>query len=435
MILVYTEKITPRIKYIFKFILHDILKSNVLFTSNLEEYNAFENPKIFYSKTNFNGDGIFFQANNLLFENRIKDQNIVISELNKHPIFFSINSQQSSLCFDVFSASFYLCTRYEEYLPYIKDSYERFPPYQSLAFKRDFLHLPLIDIWAQWIKKIIISKYPDFTFPEKHYTFLPTIDIDCAYAYKHKGLVRITGSIFKSIKEKDFKDISKQLKVLFNQNPDPLDDYEFQFDLIEKYKINPIYFILFADYGHNDKNINTKNINFNALIKSISDFAEIGMHPSYNSNKNVDSLHQENQNLANVVKKEITKSRQHFMILYFPDTYRNLIDIGITDDYSMGYLSEPGFRASTATPFYFYDLDSETETNLKLHPFQVSFKTLKNYKELSTQNSKILIETIVKEVKAVNGTFSVLWQNDAFNDFKNGKEWKMFYEEIIKIAK
>ncbi len=434
MILIYAEKVTPRIKFIFRFIFCDILKVNVLFTSNLEEYKTFENPKIMYAFNETDSSGLFFHANNLLFENRIKDQVLNFSEERNYPIFFIHNNAKSSLKFDVFAASFYLCTRYEEYMPYIKDQYQRFPPTQSIAFQKDFLHLPLIDVWATWIKEIILEKYLDYQFPEKKYSFLPTVDIDCAYAYKHKGLVRIVGSIIKSIKTKDYKDIALQFNVLFHKKADPLEDYNFHLDLIEKYGINPIYFILFADYGHNDKNINIKSNDFIALVKSISDYAEIGMHPSYNSNKNINSLQNENQNLASVIKKEITKSRQHFMILYFPDTYRNLIDIGITDDYSMGYLGEPGFRASTCTPFYFYDLDAETETHLKLHPFQVSYKTLKVYKQLSMQNSKKLIEDIVKEIKAVNGNFSVLWQNDAFNDFKNGADWKNFYEEIIKLA-
>ena len=40
--------------------------------------------------------------------------------------------------FDVFSASFYLVSRYEEYLPYVKDMYERFQAENSLAYKHNF---------------------------------------------------------------------------------------------------------------------------------------------------------------------------------------------------------------------------------------------------------------------------------------------------------
>ena len=41
--------------------------------------------------------------------------------------------------FDVFSATFFLVSRYEEYLPHVKDDYGRFLATESLAFKEDFL--------------------------------------------------------------------------------------------------------------------------------------------------------------------------------------------------------------------------------------------------------------------------------------------------------
>ena len=41
----------------------------------------------------------------------------------------------------------------------------------------------------------------------------------------------------------------------------------------------------------------------------------------------------------------------------------------MTDDYSMGYGSINGFRASVASSFYWYDLEKERQTNLRIHPF------------------------------------------------------------------
>jgi hypothetical protein len=52
-----------------------------------------------------------------------------------------------------------------------------------------------------------------------------------------------------------------------------------------------------------------------------------------------------------------------------PETFRHLLDTGIQEDFSMGYGSINGFRASVASPFYWYDLEKEQTTYLLLYPF------------------------------------------------------------------
>ena len=45
----------------------------------------------------------------------------------------------------------------------------------------------------------------------------------------------------------------------------------------------------------------------------------------------------------------------------------------------MGYPDTIGFRASTCTPFLFYDLDFEVQTPLMIHPYQLmDFSLLKH---------------------------------------------------------
>ena len=73
MILVYSHKLTHRLKYIFNVILKDVLKTELKFTSNIEEFEASELPKINYSNHKLNS-GLFFQSSQLLFETGIKNK-------------------------------------------------------------------------------------------------------------------------------------------------------------------------------------------------------------------------------------------------------------------------------------------------------------------------------------------------------------------------
>jgi len=167
--------------------------------------------------------------------------------------------------------------------------------------------------------------------------------------------------------------------VIFNKTSDPYDTYGYQMEIHKQYSISPIYFFLLGDYGLNDKNIPFKNKTFQSLIKYISDYCEVGIHPSYASNSNIEILTEEISRLQKITHRNTSKSRQHFLKLNLPNTYRNLIDNDIEADYTMGYAEKSGFRASICSPFYFYDLDTELETKLQIFPFTIMEATYQLY--------------------------------------------------------
>lgn len=430
MILVYSHKITNRTKYIFRLIFKDVLQTDVTFTDNKTDFEISNFPKINYSNHKTES-GIFFKPSYLLFENGIKEQEIEIFEYQQNKCFFRV-SADSAMPFDVFAASFYLVTRYEEYLPQIRDQFDRFTASESLAYQQKFLKKPLINIWANEIAKIVKSHYPQFVFSEKKFEYISTIDIDNAYAYKHKGIMRIAAGLLKAlVKGNDFKE---RVKVLLNKTKDPYDTYNDQFEIHKKYNIKPIYFFLLGDYGFNDKNITVKNQKFRALIKSLADYYEVGIHPSYASNSDVAILIKEINRLKNITHRDVKKSRQHFLKLTLPSTYRNLIDNDILEDFTMGYSGQPGFRASICSPFYFYDLDIEAQTDLKIIPFVAMEATFKYYLKSTPQEATKEINELIDVVKSVNGTFVSVWHNESLSEQGIWKGWRDVYVTMCKCV-
>ena len=232
----------------------------------------------------------------------------------------------------------------------------------------------------------------------------------------------------------DLKGFGKRASVLLGLQHDPYDTYQMLSDIQHKYNLKCIYFFLLGDYAENDKNVPVSSKKLQALIKAIADYNDIGIHPSFLSNTQPENLKKEIARLSKVLKRNVTNSRQHFLKLTMPDTYRLLIENDITDDYTMGYASDIGFRAGLCTPFYFYDLKNETSTNLKLHPFAVMDATLKYYMKVKPEEALSYIEPLVKEVKAVNGTFISLWHNESLSNMEAWQGWKNIYESMIKIA-
>jgi len=433
MILIYTHKITKRVQYIFKLYFNTLLGVPYELSSDIDKFNTFTGPKISYCKKSTDS-GIFFNASNLLFESGISGQDLGFSSFENNVSFYPIFDKKSILPFDPFAAAFYLVTRYEEYLPYIKDRFGRFDAHESIASKNGFLDKPLVDIWAEKIKKIISQTYPEVIFKTRVYKFVPTIDIDSAYSFRLKGVVRSTGGYLKALSKLNFSEIIERSKVLLGLIKDPFDTYKFQLYLQKKYNLHPLYFILYAEYGPYDKNIPVNNPEFQCFIKSLADYAEVGIHPSFDSNASFKKLKKEIESLAKILNREISKSRQHFLRLNFPTTYRNLINLDITDDYTMGYASETGFRAGICDPYNFYDLDLETETKLRIHPFQVMDGTLKDYQQLTSDEALVKIKAVIDEVKAVNGTFISLWHNESLSNQNRWEGWQYIYEELIKYA-
>jgi hypothetical protein len=406
---------------------------DILFTMNAEAFIAHKGIKINYSEQAF-GDEIFFCSSNLLFETNIYEQELKFIDYDDNAAFFPVFNKKSCLPFDPFAASFYLVSRYEEYLPYIRDQHGRFSADQSIAYQHYFLKKPLINIWAMKIASIIKKHHPDFNTADRQFRFIPTIDIDCAYAYKLKGIIRSIGGYLKSFRNFEIKEMIERTKVLSGLGKDHFDTYEFQFEMQEKYKLHPIYFILFAGYGNFDKNIPVNNRKFQSLIKMLDDEAELGIHPSFASNENTKTLKHEIESLSKVLNRQITKSRQHFLKIDLPHTYRNLLDLDITDDYTMGYASETGFRASICDSFNFYDLELDIETNLRIHPFAFMEGTLRDYLNIHADKALNHIKPLIDEVKSVNGCFICLWHNESLSNQRRWIGWREVYEEMIKYA-
>jgi hypothetical protein len=259
--------------------------------------------------------------------------------------------------FDPFAASFYLVSRYEEYFPYAADRYGRFDAAESMAQQKGFLNKPLVNIFAKKIRQILKNEYADLTFRSRSYSYLSTVDIDNAWAYKEKGILRTFGALLRSLASLQMKNFSERIAVLSGRMKDPYDTYDLLFSIQNKYNLRMIFFFLLGDYDVNDKNVSSNNRNFKKLIKQISDYYEIGMHPSFASNERTRLLRIEQLRLKKITHRDVTRSRQHFLKLSFPNTYRNLIDADIREDYTMGFSGEIGFRAGICTPFYFYDLE------------------------------------------------------------------------------
>ncbi len=430
MLLIYTHKITPRVTYTFKHFFTRILQIPVQFTTKVEEFVAHSGLKLTYAKQPL-GNEFFIRSNGLLFEQGINDVEIIMDTWEGIDCFFH-SRQAATIPFDVFGATFYLLSRYEEYLPHVKDKFERFPAEESLAFKQGFLNKPLIDKWAYKFKELLQEKYPNYQFKSRAFNAISTIDIDIAYSFKLKGIVRTIGGYFNDLFKFRLFDVWLRSLVLLGFREDPFDTFEEILDFQKEYQLKTIFFFSVGDYTTYDKNISPRNTKYQSLIKSIADYADVGLHPSYFTMRNEIMLKKEKLRLEQIMNRPVEKSRQHYLRLDMPETYQNLVNLEVKEDYSMGYAAHYGFRASTCTPFYFYDLDYEIQTPLKVYPFAVMDGTLRDYQNLSHKRAFEVIIKLAQEVKKVDGTLITIFHNESLSNRGRWRRWKKLYRDIFK---
>ncbi|MDA9344249.1 hypothetical protein N9R06_04070, partial [Algibacter sp.] len=225
MLLVYTHKISPRLKYVFKHICTRVLGVKVSFTTKIEAFIAHDSLKMSYTKQQL-GNEFFIKSHEILFEQGLSDIEINIQDWGNTKCFFYLG-EKSAMPFDIFSAAFYLLSRYEEYLPHVKDEYGRFTATESLAYKKGFLHQPVVDIWAYKFKDILQKQYPEFEFPKKAYQIKPIIDVPSAYNYKLKGIMRTLGGAIKDVSMLRLRSLYTRFTVLLGFRHDPFDTFKY----------------------------------------------------------------------------------------------------------------------------------------------------------------------------------------------------------------
>ena len=431
--LVHVPRITDRVLYTFDLVLKQLLGLDFELTADVEKLNAYDGPKMVYGPMPI-GDAPFQKAVNLLFERHIDEQETAAVDFAGVKGLFPVYGKNTLLPFDVFAASFYLVSRYEEYLPQVRDKYGRFQAESTWMFENGLLQKPLVDIWAIALKDKLKAAFSELDFKERKFEFVPTYDIDAAWAYKHKGLFRTVGGFVRDLVAGDRAEIRERHEVLRGKRKDPFDSFDFQFELQKQFKLKPIYFILCGDYDTNDKNISLRKEAFRSLIKRLGDYADVGIHPSFSSYLDLEKMQAEIDGLSEVLHRPLTKSRQHFLRMNLPRSYQKLIELDISDDYTMGFASQAGFRAGIAVPFQFFDLENDMATPLWVHPFALMDGTMRDYLDLDAEASLALAKQLVDEVKSVGGTFIYLTHNETLGGEKRWTGWPEMYRQLLEYV-
>tara|TARA_Y100000768_G_scaffold384991_1_gene370104 strand:- start:106 stop:1416 length:1311 start_codon:yes stop_codon:yes gene_type:complete len=428
MILIYCEKSSPRIEYTFNHIFKLILNKKFSITCSKSEFIDYRGYKFSYANNPISEE-LFFQSIGLLEERGLENYKLKIFKWEDVKCFFKVG-EKSAIPFDIFSAIFYLLSRYEEYMPHTGNKLGQFNHLQSIAYKEEFLEIPLVDIWIQKFKSILENKI-NLKCKMVSNNQIKSIIISSINPYKYINKYPFESFMiwFKNLIKINLWEAIEHFFVLFRIKVDPweMDDYVKKILLASNKEI--LFFFSFSSESFFKNETPKTNENFRKYIKEVSDNFEIGLLPSNNALKNLKTFELESLNISNLVHFKIVKVFHQDGLKKISQDYKNSLSLDNANDFSMGYIDAYGYRASTCSSFFFYDLSNETKTNLLVTPFVAHFKLIGK-----TSLGKAIgkIQKFKEIAKKHYGSFSIILNNEIFeNSFKNSKR-RFHFASLIK---
>ncbi len=419
--LVYVEKITKRLRYSFEFIFEG---QGIEFslTDNYGKFLLEDTVKLNYSNVSII-DVPQIAPSDLLFEEGIRNYVLDKKQFNNE-ICLTFDG-----IVDPIASVFFVLSRYEEYTSSERDEHQRFSAFQSINYKNGWLNRLVCDRWSKEILQFIYKKNgKEFKFSPFKLSIIPTFDIDNAFAFKNKSFSRRALSFSKDIINLNFKRIRERRNVLKGKKLDPYDTFAKIKEISNSFQV--YIFWLLGDFSKFDKNITYSNFQQQKLIRKLSGFTSIGIHPSYQSQNNMNQLEVEIDRLKTIINADVIFSRHHFLKISIPNTYETLIKLGVKHDFTMGYADLPGFRAGTVRQHKWFNLKENSVTDLTIHPFTYMDGTLSDYMKISTDDAQAVISQLFEEIQKFGGEFSFIWHNETINNQGKWEGW----EEVLKYS-
>ena len=427
-IVVYSTENSTRLKFILDWLLQERLHLKYTITTN-EADTA--NLPFFISYGKHLPNSLCIPDEGLLWKTGTPKIEPLAGTWNDIPTLFATTGDAYILPFDFFSAIFFLLSRYEEYYHYHPDKHGRYPATKSILYKNGWLMRPVVDEWVAAFRKVVQTTTGIHLEPTP-FLFQPTYDIDMAYSHLHKGATRIIGAYLRALVTVNLKEISERTEVLKKKQKDPYDSFRWLRQMHKEYDLKPLYFVLSSlKTTPFDKNIHPRHPAMVRVIKNLAKESAVGIHPSYFSERH-EAMSKEKKVLEEISGRPIHFSRQHYIRMKLPRTYRALLEHGITEDYSMGYGSHLGFRAGTGNSFLWYDLEKEAITTLRIFPFCFMDTTAHYEAKMSATDAFDKLNGMRKRLHQTGSTMITVFHNFSLGTSAEWKGWRAAYEQFMQ---
>ncbi len=343
---------------------------------------------------------------------------------------------------DIFSASFFMLTRWEEYVNKVRDNHDRFSASSSLAYKQSFLDRPIVNEYVEELKSKLLELDNNLKFKIHNSKLFVSCDVDQPYdctVENIQNLIRVgAGDI---LKRKSIKEFAKRVRrYIFNKFGNYKYDENYTFDwymdVCEKVGVRAAFYFIPTSIEKQNGCYELKDKKIQNLIKKIDDRGhEIGVHGSYQTYQDKEIAKLQKNMLDNTLTnlgifQKVVGNRQHYLRWDSSLTPAILENAGFQYDTTGSYADRPGFRYGVCYEFSMFDILNRKKLAIKQRPLIVMECTIIDNMYMGLGYSEEALQ-VMRDLKQkcfkYNGNFSLLWHNSHFKT----KDDKKMFEEIV----
>lgn len=344
---------------------------------------------------------------------------------------------------DIFAASFFMLTRWEEYVNKARDTHDRFPATESLAYKKGFLDRPIVNEYVEELKKLFLELDDSLVFKTHSSKLFVSCDVDQPYdctVANLKNLIRVgVGDILKRKSIKEF--VKRVRRYVFNKFGNYKYDENYTFDwymdVCEKAGVKAAFYFIPTSVEKQNGCYELKDKKIQNLLKYIDSRGhEIGVHGSYQTYQDKEKANLQKNMLDSTLSslgiyQKVVGNRQHYLRWDSSLTPKVLEYAGFEYDTTGSYADIHGFRYGVCYEFSMFCFLQRKKINIKQRPLTVMECTVidNSYMGLGYNDDSLkVMKDLKQKCFKYNGNYSLLWHN---SHFKNSEDKKMF-EEIVK---
>lgn len=290
---------------------------------------------------------------------------------------------------DIIYNTFFFISRAEEIINHERDKHGRFLAGYSILGDYNRLQIPIIDEYSRLLLKALDLPMP----PNRFSRVTLTHDIDTIAHYRH-----LRGAIGGLLRHQAQAVWASWLRL----ENDPA--YTFPWLIEQDRQVKGAEVIYFVKHTHG-RGLDYPQYNLHGrdwhktreLLRNSG--ATLGTHTScygYNGSEGPVRAHYLNCSI---------------------DDMRKMVLAGVTDDYTMGFADQAGFRLQTTRPVRWIDPETLEVTTLLLHPLTLMDVTLsnENYMNLTEDEAYFYCQRLFDKVRLYNGELVLLWHNNNIN--------------------
>lgn len=363
---------------------------------------------------------IFFANNEFLAEDNI-------------PVIYGSDllemSESTITCgIDIFASSFFMLTRWEEYVDNERDKHNRFPGESSLSYKFNFLMRPVVNEYIEMLWNMMLKLGVDESLRKTtRFEIIPTHDID--RAYYNNQFEKLFGDVFI-----DFKPQNAIKRIYYDiRRENKYDTFDWLMDVNEMNGLVSRFYFLSDGTPKAGKGFLLKDKFITELTEKIKSRGHlIGYHPGYDTYNHAEEWSKQKNELEETLDLSVTEGRQHYLRMNVPETLQIWEDNGMKIDSTLGYSSQAGFRCGTANEFTLFNVLTRKKMSLKERPLIFMDKTfrIRNKAAESLENAGKAIEHFKDICRKYKMPLTILFHNNNFEPLR-WKGWKEFYENEV----